>query len=602
MDSLKASCSECQKILVAKAIPHHLQLTHQKSLIAYGCAENSYFRSFNTITSLRNHDIRCHRKLNSPISLPSYNREDLALEQINHLKTQPLELPIHPITCTEINRNELLQKPEIETNRSSFSENALGIAANLYGDLNLNRNQATNIINVISSSILNSDEMNSLKESVIKLVHPSLANDIYKQFNNLQSSFADISSEHMLIKTLRERNYFIDPIPVIYGYRQELRNKVLESVKCEGFAIPLAKHLKNYFEMKNVLSKTLNYMKTLESKEKIENIIQTNFWKSKISNVISLTLPLFIYEDAFEPGNSLGSHAGIQSMSAMYCSIPCLPPEFRSQLNNIFLVQIAYASDIKTFGSKVAYDNVIKQLNTLSSDGIDINIGGTKIKLYFKLALIIGDNLGLNSMLGFTSSFNSNYFCRFCKISKKMSCYESNVKNCLLRNKINYNSDILKNNVQDSGIKEQCAWNDVDGFHVTENFCVDIMHDVFEGVCNYDMGSILYELISVKKLFTLEDLNFKITNFNYPDNVNRPPTISPSELSNKLLKMSAAEMKNFILHAALIIADLLPRKDMLHWKLYLLLRQIVCVILKPEICDDDIQLLDELVKKHHIYM
>ncbi|XP_018306226.1 uncharacterized protein, partial [Mycetomoellerius zeteki] len=91
----------------------------------------------------------------------------------------------------------------------------------------------------------------------------------------------------------------------------------------------------------------------------------------------------------------------------MYISLPCLPLEFRSKLDSIFLLQIVHSSDVKEYKPEVIY-------------GIEIDIDGKLITILFKVALIIGDNLGLNSILGFTTSFNSNFFCRFCKVTKNI--------------------------------------------------------------------------------------------------------------------------------------------------------------------------------------
>jgi len=171
--------------------------------------------------------------------------------------------------------------------------------------------------------------------------------------------------------------------------------------------------------------------------------------------------------------------------------------------------------------------------------------------------------------------------------------------NLLLRDKENCNFDIIENNVQKTGIKVKCVWNDVLDFHVTENFCVDIMHDLFEGVCKYEMGYILHELIFIQKLFTLEALNFKIKYFKYPDNDNKPPLITVLQLQNKYIKMSTAEMKCFILNASLIFGDLIPRRNVF-WKLYTLLRQILSIVLQFTINNDDINLLEKLVENHHV--
>lgn len=41
-------------------------------------------------------------------------------------------------------------------------------------------------------------------------------------------------------------------------------------------------------------------------------------------------------------------------------------------------------------------------------------INNEVIRVYFPLLLIAGDNLGLNSLLGFSESFSADYFCRLC--------------------------------------------------------------------------------------------------------------------------------------------------------------------------------------------
>jgi len=39
-----------------------------------------------------------------------------------------------------------------------------------------------------------------------------------------------------------------------------------------------------------------------------------------------------------------------------------------------------------------------------------------------------------------------------------------------------------------NGIKELCVWNKINSFNITTNFSVDIMHDMLEGVCKFDLG------------------------------------------------------------------------------------------------------------------
>ena len=60
----------------------------------------------------------------------------------------------------------------------------------------------------------------------------------------------------------------------------------------------------------------------------------------------------------------------------------------------------------------------------------------------FQLVLIIGDNLGFNSVCGFVESFEANMYCRICKMSSKecaRACVEDKSK---LRDEENYEKDL----------------------------------------------------------------------------------------------------------------------------------------------------------------
>lgn len=54
-----------------------------------------------------------------------------------------------------------------------------------------------------------------------------------------------------------------------------------------------------------------------------------------------------------------------------------------------------------------------------------------------------------------------------------------------LRNKVNYYENVAQNDLKQTGISENSIFNSINSFHVVDNFSVDIMHDIFEGVANY---------------------------------------------------------------------------------------------------------------------
>lgn len=157
-------------------------------------------------------------------------------------------------------------------------------------------------------------------------------------------------------------------------------------------------------------------------------------------------------------------------------------------------------------------------------------------RIYFVLALVIGDNLGVNTILGFTQSFNHNFFCRFCKAIKssthKMCIADPN----LSRNSSSYDEDVAANNINSTGIKEVSVLNMINSFHVTTNFAVDIMHDLFEGVCHYDMCHIINHCIK-SNYFSLKTLNTRKQMFNYGELEigNISPQITEAHLAKKTL-------------------------------------------------------------------
>lgn len=72
-----------------------------------------------------------------------------------------------------------------------------------------------------------------------------------------------------------------------------------------------------------------------------------------------------------------------------------------------------------------------------------------------------------------------------------MTCQDDS----LLRTIESYERDVLINDISVTGIKEKCVFHSLNDFHVTTNFAVDIMHDLLEGVCNYDLTTLLNALI-----------------------------------------------------------------------------------------------------------
>ncbi|KAJ8909351.1 hypothetical protein NQ315_014971 [Exocentrus adspersus] len=345
-------------------------------------------------------------------------------------------------------------------------------------------------------------------------------------------------------------------------------SEVIDEIVEEACSLDHEKLSKKFFELPNVYATCLTNLKDLQSKMSLSSIIQKDFWLEKANKIGdgNTVFPFYIYFDEFESGNPLGSHAGIHKIGAIYCSTPVIPEE---QL----------------------YERIVQECTFLETNGITINLPEKSIKIYFCLTLIVGDNLGLNSILGFTECFRANYFCRFCRchrdVTQKLVEQEND---SLIRTKTSYDRDVAINNITQTGIKESSIWNEIPSFHPMI---------FFEGIALFDMTEILHHFVFVDSLFTIETLNCRLEYFNFgKQSINKPPLISYSNLKNKSINMSCAEMKTFVHYAGLMFGDLIPVGNRV-WKIYIILRKILDILFLDNVSEHDCILLKKYVAEHH---
>lgn len=144
----------------------------------------------------------------------------------------------------------------------------------------------------------------------------------------------------------------------------------------------------------------------------ITTFVQGKLWKEKVTQYEGkIVFPYFLYINDFEINNPLGSHANFQSIVAIYYNFPLM--KNNAKLSNIFLAALIKSVDLKEFGNNSSLKILINELNTLEREGLTISTDQGNV--YFLLGLVLGDNLGLNSILEFSKSFSANYFCQFCK-------------------------------------------------------------------------------------------------------------------------------------------------------------------------------------------
>ncbi|XP_055908809.1 uncharacterized protein LOC129943410 isoform X1 [Eupeodes corollae] len=418
----------------------------------------------------------------------------------------------------------------------------------------------------------------------------------------IQNPFKHISTEYKRINMLRENGLYFSSSSATIGNRLDYTNlenrTILQNITVKEKYISLKRYMIVFLENSSVFDHIMEYINELKLEtNSVSNVMQTAFWKEKVTQYSPqcIVLPLLVYFDDFEVNNPLGSRNGYQKIGGVYVSFPFLSPLYRSKLENIFVTLLFHTLDKKAYGNSV-FRPLIDELKDLEINPLKIS----NKQVFFVLVSCIGDNLGLNSMLGFTESFSCNFFCRICKMQKSDAQTAITENPFLIRNPKNYADDLKKHDVKKTGILSSCIFNELRNFHVCRNFSVDLLHDLYEGICGFETAFILHSFIKNSKYFTLEILNNRIIGFFYGrfEGLNKPQELSMDNLKNHKLRYSASELIWFMKYLPLIISDLVPESDIL-WNFFLILKEIIELLFLESIDEQIISCLENLIRKHH---
>lgn len=386
----------------------------------------------------------------------------------------------------------------------------------------------------------------------------------YKVFHVLDCNknfFSLFDTEHKRLNYYKEKCSYVPPSLYEMG---EINNfdkvdsknpdvgRDVRKKKVYGAYVPMAKTLQAVFSKTHLFFEMEKY---IESKKDINdpksNMTQWEIWRSQVNKDLAKQprYPLEGYSDDFEPRGPLSSHAGEQKLTGVYFSLPGLPPHLVSKSDNVYLSSLFNAKYLKDegVGHKSAFKKFIEDGNILSDQGIELQVNGELKRVYFDCVLFLGDNLALNSTLGFSESFSSVRYCRFCYADKQECECMFRENEELIRKKENYERDISLKNVQLTDRKKRCILHDWKFFHTYVNSSVDVMHDLFEGVSAYTLARIIDWLIK-NGYIDLETLNNRIASFPFNDTEksHRPmPIIYETSKKGNLkikIKQSSAEL------------------------------------------------------------
>lgn len=168
-----------------------------------------------------------------------------------------------------------------------------------------------------------------------------------------------------------------------------------------------------------------------------------------------------LYNDDCETVNPLGSKTGIHKLGLIYFAIWSFPLKLLSSLNSLFLAAVYKSDDAKTYGINTKLKLIVEDLKDM-----ELELQG---RVIIVVAEVVGDNLGLNAVLGYNESFVANSVCRWCRIHKPVMQVQSKENESLLRTPSNFKTDLELHNSFETDFKQNSVLNELHSFHVVDN-------------------------------------------------------------------------------------------------------------------------------------
>lgn len=315
------------------------------------------------------------------------------------------------------------------------------------------------------------------------------------------------------------------------------------------------------------------------------------------------TMKLQIGLDEFEPCNALKTKAGLHKQYAIYFEIRNVPEFIRSKLHNIHVIAMVPSLDLK---QNDALDDVIKkivgELKILETDGINVNSKNIKAGLIN----VSGDNLGVNGVLGFVESFAATYFCRMCTCAKDETQCGLREDSTKIRTESDYlnllqKADRSKETYVDSkGLKKYCFFNDLKTFSLFENFSVDLMHDMNEGVIRFFIHIFIDYLID-EKIANLSTVQKLVRDFVY-GNIWAKYKPSLLNVDKSTLNQNAMQIYCLMIHMPFIFNEYKSEVDEKMWNAMTDLLQMMQIIYSSKIRECDLKRLEKLIESHYEFI
>lgn len=512
-------------------------------------------------------------------------------------------------------------KKRVHVNEINFDGNKCNVLSStgfVYKDINA-------LLSTLPAALISLDLSTKKYAEVIKIIQNIIVQtkNVCLKLNDTNQESVEAGTNFVLdklnkINTLRKLKketstspYYVEPEEVAIGLKWQ-KPKVNPDTNIPNHQISQAtfqyisviKTLKAIFSDDDFLRYYIKY--NSELKHKCETGIYRDFCcgsTCKSNEVFDdpLAMHLQLGIDDFEICCPLKSKAGIHKVCATYLQIRNLPMEYRSKLDNIYLVALCTSANFKPESRSYndVAERIVKEISEIETDGIVV---GERV-LKGSLVNIACDNLGANSVFGFTECFIASYFCRICECDKTECHSLTKANKQKYRTRASYEKNVKeaekKNRKLDlkvsKGVRRNCKFNDLQYFHSIDNASVDVMHDINEGVVAYCLHDFFAYIID-KKIISAEDIQRRVRDFNYTESFKK---IKPSLINfdKHNLNQNASQLYCLYVNLPFIFVDLIQSFGE-SWTPVMYLNKCLQIIYSTEMTENDLKNLEFYIEQH----
>ena len=321
-------------------------------------------------------------------------------------------------------------------------------------------------------------------------------------------------------------------------------------------------------------------------------------------------LQIIGYYDEVELCNPLGAYVKRHKLGLVFFALANIHPKFRSALWAMNLVSVASAPMIEKHGIDAILAPFIRDLKILATEGVTVHVEGTDYHYRGALLAFLADTLASHQLGGFKLSMAWAFrMCRTCLATNVTAKVNFNSKAFKLRTleKHKHQCDLLEGPLGDHysttyGINRRSSLLNIPHFDMCSwGLPHDIMHDLLEGVVQYELKLLLSHCCAEEYL-TLEEFNRRLLRFDYgySEIGDKPLPILSRNLqsSDKHLRLNASQLCLLSRVFPLLIGDCVPA-NLPQWQCYLVLLKIVDIALCPIASESMCGILKTLIEEHH---